>query len=58
MSQDEAEAVQRFNDYMLSKTFGYTPQEIHDMPITYYQDYITIANIISARESRNSTTNQ
>ena len=49
-NEDEMEALQILNDFILAREFWYTPDEILEMPENYYNDFLLILNLESAKK--------
>lgn len=49
-NEDEMEALQILNDFILAREFWYTPDEILEMPEDYYNDFLLLLNLESAKK--------
>lgn len=49
-NEDEMEALQILNDFILAREFWYTPNEILEIPEDYYNDFLLLLNLESAKK--------
>ena len=45
------EVKARYNTVRIAEKFGYTPEEIDNLPLEFYEDALTIMNMTSAKEN-------
>lgn len=50
-NEDEQEALNIFNDFIIAEAFWYTPDEILQMPEKYYSDFLLLLNLRAAKEA-------
>lgn len=49
-NEAELEALRISQDWILSTAFGYTPDELSQMPENHYNDYLLLENLQSQKE--------
>ena len=49
-NEDEMEALNILNDFFLAREFWFTPDEILEMPFDYYNDFLLLLNLESAKK--------
>jgi hypothetical protein len=45
------EVKARYNRVKIAEKFGYTPEEIDNLPLEFYEDALTILNMTMAKEN-------